>query len=109
MKQLTKPRKVHRIERYGSPSSPVHPQYIEPGTLYFAEVLDPLDFGTEPLTPEMAASINTPPPPDSLVHARLVTPLNSATTKKGEEVQAVITQPLFTPDHRLIFLPREVF
>lgn len=108
MKQVRGPNKVHRIERYAVAQLPAHPQYIDSGTLYFAELREPLDFGTEPLTPEMVSSINTPPPPDTLVHARLLTPLNSATTKKGEEVQAVITEPLFGPDHRLIFLEGSV-
>jgi hypothetical protein len=104
MKQVKEPEKVHRIERYAVGQLPAHPQYIDSGTRYFAELQDPLDFGTEPFTPEIAASMKNPPPPDSLVHARLLTPLNSSTTSKGEEVEAVITQPLFTPDHRLIFL-----
>jgi len=104
MKQVKKPHKVHTIERYAVGQLPAHPQYIDVGTLYFAELQDPLDFDTEPFTPEIAASMKVPPPPDSVVHARLLTPLNSSTTSKGEEVEAVITQPLFTPDHRLIFL-----
>lgn len=104
MNQVHAPDKFHRIERYAIAQLPAHPQYIKAGTLYFAELQSPLDFGTEPFTPEMAASMNTPPPPDSLVHARLLTPLNSATTAQGETVQAIITQPLFSPDHHLIFL-----
>jgi hypothetical protein len=108
MKQVKEPDKVHRIERYIVARLPAHPQFIDSGTLYFAELQDSIDFGTEPFTSEMASSMNTPPPPDSLVHASLLTPLNSSTTSKGEEVQAVITQPLFTSDHRLIFLEGSV-
>jgi hypothetical protein len=73
----------------------VHPQYVDAGTVYFAELEKPLQFGSEPLTPEMAASLmNTDIPPGSMVHARLMTPLNSASTQKGAEVQAILSQPL---------------
>src|SRR5262249_14937571 len=88
----------HRLERYAVAQLPVHPQYIEAGTVYFAELQEPLDFGTEPLTPEMAASIKTAPPAGSSVHARLTTPLNSATSQQGDTVEAVVTQPLFDGD-----------
>jgi hypothetical protein len=95
MKQVHEPGKMHKIERFAVAQLPVHPQYIDAGALYFAELQEPLDFGTEPLTPELASSMNTPPPPGSLVHARLLTALNSATTQKGEEVEAVLSKPLF--------------
>ena len=63
LKQVSAPGKVHRIERYGISLLPIHPQYIEPGTAYFAELREPLDFGAEPLTPELASSIGTTLPP----------------------------------------------
>jgi hypothetical protein len=102
MKQAKEPGKMHRLERYAVAQLPIHPQYIDTGTLYFAELQEPLDFGSEPLTPEAAATIGTPPPPGSLVHALLVTPLNSATTQKGDEVEAVLTQPLFDSGHLIL-------
>jgi len=102
MKQVHEPGKVHKIERLAVAQLPFHPQYIDAGTIYFAELQEPLDFGTEPLTPELASSINTPPPPGSLVHARLLTALNSATTQKGEEVDAVLSQPLFDGNRLII-------
>jgi hypothetical protein len=104
MKQVKEPGKMHRIERFALALLPVHPNYINAGTVYFAELQEPLDFGTEPMTPEMAASINTPPPSGSVVHARLLTALSSATTPKGAEVQAILTQPLF--DGKRLILPQ---
>jgi hypothetical protein len=103
MKQVHAPGKMHKIRRYAVAQLPVHPQYIDAGTVYFAELQEPLDFGTEPLTPEIAAAINTPPPPGSSVHARLMTELSSATAQKGEEVEAVLSQPLFD-GNRLVLL-----
>jgi hypothetical protein len=102
MKQVHEPGKMRKIERFAVAQLPIHPQYIDAGTIYFAELQEPLDFGTESLTPELASSINTPPPPGSLVHARLLTALNSATTQKGEEVEAVLSRPLFDGNQLII-------
>jgi hypothetical protein len=102
MKQLKTPGRVHRLKRYVEAQLPVHAQYIPVGTVYFAELSAPLDFGTEMMTPQMASSIGGPLPPGSVVHARLITPLTSATSQKGEAVEAVISQPLLDGDHHLI-------
>jgi hypothetical protein len=102
MKQLKMPGKMHRLERFVQSQLPIHPQYIPAGTVYFAELNDPLDFGSEPLTPEQALSIGGALPPGSVVHARLITPLTSATTQKGDEVEAVLSRPLFDGDHLIL-------
>ena len=94
MQQVTEPGRVHRLERIAVAQLPVHPQYVDAGTVYFAELDNPLEFGSEPLTPEMAASMNTTIPPGSMVYARLVTPLNSASSKQGTEVEAILSRPL---------------
>ena len=102
MKQVKEPGKLHRLEQYGVAQLPVRPQYIHSGTVYFAELEQPLNFGSEPLTPQLMSSFGTPPPAGSLVHALLVTPLNSATTQKGAEVEAVLSQPLFDGDRLVL-------
>jgi len=102
MQQVKEPGKVHKIERYAMAQLPVRPQYIDAGTVYFAELQEPLHFGMEPLTPELAASIGSTPPPGSFVHARLLSSLSSSTSHNGDEVDAVISRPLFD-DGRLIY------
>jgi hypothetical protein len=92
---------MHRLKRYGEAQLPVHAQYIPVGTVYFAELNARLDFGTEMMTPEMASSIGGPLPPGSVVHARLVTPLTSATSQRGEAVEAVLSEPLLGGDHSM--------
>ncbi|MFZ3216089.1 MAG: hypothetical protein WA192_08525 [Candidatus Acidiferrales bacterium] len=104
MQQVKQPGKLHKAERYAVAQLPVHPQYIEAGTVYFAELQDPLDFGAEPLTPEMAASLGATPPPGSFVRALLTTPLSSASTAKGAPVEAILSQPLF--DGKRLILPQ---
>jgi hypothetical protein len=104
MKQLQTPGKIQRLERYGEAQLPVHRQYIPAGTVYFAELEDPLDFGSEVMTTPMASSIGTALPEGSVVHARLVTPLSSATSHRGEDVEAVLSQPLM--DGSRLILPQ---
>ncbi len=100
--QVREPGKFHRLERYGVAQLPYHPQYIEAGTAFNAELQQPLDFGTEQVPIYAVASIGTPPPGGSMVHALLVTPLNSATTRKDDVVEAILTQPLFASGQLLL-------
>lgn len=104
MKQVKEPGRMHRIGRFALALLPVHPNYIDAGTVYFAELQEPLGFGTEPMSPEMASSMNTPPPPGSVVHARLLMALSSAITPRDAEVDAILTQPLF--DGKRLILPQ---
>lgn len=95
MAQVKMPGKVHRVKRYALAQLPAHPQYIDAGTIYFAELQAPLNFGSEPLTLEMAHSIGDLSPAGGVVHARLEMEVTSAANHKGNPVDAVITQPLF--------------
>jgi len=102
--QVDEPGKIHRAKRYLIAQLPFHPQYIDPGMVYFAELQSPLEFGTEPLTLEMAKSIGAAPPIGSSVRARLNMSLSSANARKGDEVEAVLSQPLF--DDKLLIFPQ---
>lgn len=103
MKQIKMPGKMHRLARFGVGQLPVHPQYIDAGTVYSLELKEPLDFPSQPLTPPTPTSIETLPPPCGLLaHAQLVTALSSASTQKDAPVEAVLSRPLFSGD-RLIF------
>lgn len=103
MQNVKSPGKVHRIERLAERQLPVHPQYIDAGTVYFAELKSPLEFGSEPLKPDLATTLQTEIPPGSFVHARLMTQLSSATTRKGADVEAMLSQPLM--DQSRLILP----
>jgi hypothetical protein len=103
MKQLKTPGKMHRLVRFAQSQLPVHPQYIPAGSVYFAELNDPINFGSE-ILPQQALSIGGPLPPGSVVHARLVTALDSGTTQKGDAVEAVLSRPLF--DGERLILPQ---
>jgi hypothetical protein len=101
--QIKAPGKLHRLKRLAIAELPVHPQYFDAGTRFNAELLDPLNFGTEELAPEKIRMVGTPPSDGSIIHALLKTPLDSATSGRGDSVEAVITEPLFT--NSLLILP----
>lgn len=102
MGQVKTPGRMHRLERFLIIQLPVHSQYVAAGTRYNAELQVPLDFGTEPFVADALPLLGTPPPPGDVVHALLVTPLDSATAKQGATVVAVLSQPLFSADNKLI-------
>jgi hypothetical protein len=101
-KQIHEPGKMHKLKRIVVAQLPVHPQYIDAGTSFNADLQRPLDFGTEAVKPEALTTIGAPPPTGSVVHARLVTALSSATAKKGDAVEALITEPLVVSDHLIL-------
>jgi hypothetical protein len=101
-KELEQPGKMHRAVRVAIAQLPFHPQYIDAGTLYFAELQKSLDFGSRAFDEHAFQSVGALPPPGSVVSASLITPLNSATTKRGAEVQAVVSKPLFDGDRLIL-------
>lgn len=101
VEQVKTPGKMHRLKRIFLAEMPVHPQYFDAGTRFNAELLDPLNFGTEEVTSEKIQMVGTAPAAGSVIHALLKTPLSSASAQRGEEVSAIMTEPLIT-DSQLI-------
>lgn len=81
---------------------PYHPQSIRNRTRFDAELLDPLHFGSETVSPQSLALVGSQPAAGAVVHARLLTPLDSMSSTKGEKVEAVLEQPLFSSDRKLV-------
>jgi hypothetical protein len=92
--------KMERIKEAAIGQLPYHPQYLHAGTVYTAELVAPVSFGEVPAAER--ASPDDRPSPESVLTARLVTPLDSANTPKGTAMQAVLAEPVFSADHRLI-------
>jgi len=101
-KKIHEPGKMHKVKRIVLAQSPVHPQYLDAGTSFNANLLQPLNFGTEAVKPEAISDIGAPPPTGSVVHARLETGLSSATARVGDAVEAVITEPLVASNHLIL-------
>jgi hypothetical protein len=81
---------------------PYHPQYVRSRTRFDAELAAPLNFGMETVAPDSMALLGSQPAAGSIVHARLVTALDSGSSTQGQNVEAVLEQPLFSADRKLI-------
>jgi len=79
---------------------PLHPQYLREDTVYNVKLVAPLGFG--PATATAQAPEGTAPAPGSILTARLVTPLNSATSTPSTRIEAVVTRPVLSADGGLI-------
>jgi hypothetical protein len=100
------PGKMHRLEQIVLAQSPYRRQYLESGTRFAAVLNESLQFGTTERTQEQLSQLGQAPAPASLLHARLVQEVSSATATRGAPVTAVLTEPLYSTDHHLL-LPAE--
>jgi hypothetical protein len=100
--EINSPGRMQRLKGMVLARSPYRRQYIERGTRFNASLDAPLDFGVETRTAEQLAAIGGAPANDTLLHARLVLGVNSATASRGTPVLALLTEPLFSADHHLL-------
>lgn len=96
------PDKKERLEDYLWTKLPYHPQRVRRLTRFDAELAEPLSFGTAKLNDGDLHELGSQPPSDSSAQARIVTPMSSGESKQGERVEAVLTRPLFSSDHKLL-------
>src|SRR5262249_40590838 len=98
---VKEPGRLERLKVWAVDHLPYHPQFLRKGTVFDAELRAPLTFGTVP--PHPAAPEGTTPPPSSVLRARLATTLDSSRAERGAPLEAVVTEPVFADDGRLIF------
>jgi hypothetical protein len=96
------PNKKERLFDFAMAKLPYHPQWVRRGTRFDAELSEPVGFGAEAAPPAAWDLLGSQPPPDSIVHARLLQGVDSASAALGQTVEAVTVEPLFSPDHKLI-------
>ena len=87
---------------YAMSRLPYHPQSVRNRTRFDAVLKSPLDFGSETVSWNALAILGSQPDPGSIVHARLLTKVDSRNSKPGDGIEAALEQPLFSADHRLI-------
>ncbi len=88
---------------------PYHPQRIEKDTAWTVETSQPIELAapaptseTQPAgVAEISPTPSVDPNPTWLLKAYLSKPLDSATTKQGEQVRAIVAEPVFNADHTL--------
>jgi len=99
--EITQPGRRDRLKNELIQRLPYHPQFIDAGTGYQTELTQPLGFGQA--IPGELAPAAVRPAPSSILRARLVTTLDSATTPRGTAIRARVTEPVFTAAHQLIY------
>ena len=100
--EIKAPGKMERLENMLWAQSPYRRQYLQTGTRFNATLEGELDFGSETHTREQLSELGEMPEDDSLLHARLVSQVSSADAKRGTPIAAVLTEPVYSPDHRLL-------
>ena len=96
------PGKMSQLKSYLIGMLPYHRQAWSAGTLFNGALEAPL---TVPITAGIEARTDSPAELHSEgqeLTARLLSSLNSATARKGASVEAMVTRPLFSSDHRLL-------
>ena len=96
------PGKMSRLKSTLFGMFPYHRQTWAAGTLFSSVLQEPV---TGPPQNYAAARTDHPAaaqPEDQEVHARLLHPVNSRTARRGEPVEAEVTRPQFSTDHRLL-------
>lgn len=100
--EIKAPGKMHRLKEMLLAQSPYRNQYLEIGTRFYASLTEPLDFGQTTRSAEQLAQLGKDPEADSVLHARLVAEVSSATAQRGNAISAVLTEPVFSVDRHLL-------
>jgi hypothetical protein len=82
---------------------PYHPQRIWVGTQFVADLVEPTTFDVPAEDPVPMVTSASRTDVGVQATARLTTSLSSDLTRKGDSVTAVLTKPVFTPQHELLF------
>lgn len=100
--EISSPGRMQRLKRYLLAQSPYRHQYIEPGTRFNADLDSAISFGEIQRTSDDLTALASALAPDTTLKARLLGEVNSATATRGTRVEAVLTEPLYSPAHQLI-------
>jgi hypothetical protein len=96
------PNKREWIEDYLWSQLPYHPQFYRSGTRFDSVLQQPIDFGKVNMAGSELQKISSPPPPDSIAAIRSLTTVSSVDARVGEPIAAVLSQPVFSADHKMI-------
>lgn len=99
---IRSPGKMQRIKEYLLKQSPYRREYLAPGTRFSASLNRELDFGSETQSPEQLANLGNVPAANTVLHARLLLEISSATATRGTPVVAELTEPVYSADQRLL-------
>src|ERR1700730_14961873 len=97
MAPLREPNKLQRLGQAVVTSLPYHPEYIDQGTVFDTALLEPVTL-LAPVQPDTAS-----PQSSDYLHLRLLTPIDSSTSRAGTQIEAVVSQPYYQADHQLLY------
>ncbi len=100
--EVRAPGKLTRLKQYLLAQSPYRRQYLATGTRFSASLNQVLDFGSVTQSAETLSALGSVPPVDTVLHARLVLEVSSATATRGTPVVAELTEPVYSADRRLL-------
>jgi hypothetical protein len=100
--RIRSPGRIDRVRQFLEGQSPYRRQYLEVGTRFSASLNQELDFGSETQPEDQLARLGTLPLADTILHARLLLEVSSATATRGTPVVAELTQPVNSADHQLL-------
>ncbi len=92
------------VEKWALGQLPYHPEMIWTGTRFNADLATAVSVPDTPHLVLPAQDLGGRLPAGAL-HARLISPLTSETAKRGDPVDAIITQPLLSPDKSHLLVP----
>jgi hypothetical protein len=99
---FTAPNKGDRLVQFAYHQLPYHPERIEDGTAWTIETTEPLTIPAQPSQPVSAVTpANDTGRPTWMIEAYLHDQLSSASTKPGQPVQAIVSQPVYNRDHTI--------
>ncbi|HXM41308.1 MAG TPA: hypothetical protein VN924_08655 [Bryobacteraceae bacterium] len=95
------PGKLSRLKSRLFEMLPYHRQAWPAGTLFNGALEEPLT-GLAPIPIEAGTDHAVAESEDREITARLLTPISSATARRGAPVEAAVTRPVFSADHALL-------
>lgn len=95
------PNKKEWLEDFLVKKLPYHPQWYRRNTRFDAVLSDPLAFGQAEFGSDALRAVGLPTL-ESLAQVRLLTAVSSASAKAEMKVEGVLSQPVFSADHKLL-------
>ncbi len=96
------PNKRERLLDFLITKLPYHPQWYRRGTRFDAVLQEPMDFGTVRVAADALRNVGRQPSADSSAQVRLFCTVTSATAKRGDKIEGVLSQPMSSPSDGLI-------
>jgi len=92
--------KWDRLQEEAYSRLPYHPQFLRANTQFSAQLMQPLNFGIEPITAREMEQAGLPAP-DTVATARLLSTVGS-NTNGGSKVSVIVSEPFYSADRHLI-------